>query len=156
MTEWRDVLIGKTLLYNLAIAIIICYFIAMDINMFTFHFHHANIFHLIVNVMALISVLHKCKLYMLPLAFILTSIIWEASWNVIGFSGIIFFMWGSRFFYDLHNTSDKWRHIALASIPFLVSAVIPSLSFELHFWPFVVGSIFGLSDYIHTRYTRMT
>ena len=154
MKEWRDVLIEKDLLYSLVIVIIICYFIPMDINAFTFHFRHANIFHLFVNAMALTSVLYRCKLYMLPLAFIATSLIWQASWNVIGFSGIIFFMWGSRFFYDLHNTSDKWRHIALSSIPFLVSAVIPKLSFDLHFWPFIVGSIFGLADYIHTIYMK--
>lgn len=154
MIEWRDALIGKDLLYSLAAVIIICYFIPMDINAFTFHFKHANIFHLFVNAMALTSVLYRCKLYTLPIAFILTSVIWQASWNVIGFSGIIFFMWGTRFFYDIHNTPNKWRHIALSSIPFVVSAIIPRLSIELHLYPFLIGSVFGLGDYVHTRYMK--
>ena len=92
---------------------------------------------------------------MLPIAVIVTSIVWLLTGDVVGFSGIIFFMLGSRFPYDLHNTSDPIKYIGWIIIPFIVSALIPQLSFTLHFIPFVIGAALGTLDYLYTKYTAV-
>lgn len=155
MKEWREEKIDKRFILGTCIVLAILYFIPLESNMLTFHFKHANIFHLVVNMIALTTVMYRCKTYMLPLAFLFTSLIWLFATNVIGFSGIIFFMWGTRFPYDIHNSTEPVKYIGMTTIPFLTSFLIPSLSFTLHFFPFLIGGIFGLIDYVNTRFNNI-
>ena len=152
MKELRDAKIGKGVLFSICVAIAVLYFFPINVGMFTFHFVHGNIFHLIVNMIAISTVLYKCRTIMLPVAFIVTSYIWLLSGNAIGISGIIFFMWGTRFSYDIHNTNEPAKYIAMTSLPLLVSLLHPKLSFTLHFFPFMVGGIIGFVDYVYEKH----
>lgn len=152
MKEWREEKIGKGLLFSICIILAVFYFIPFKVDVASFHYRHANVFHLIMNMIALTTVMYRCKTYMLSLAFFFTSMVWLTTTGVVGFSGVIFFMWGTRFPYDIHNSQEPHKYIGMVSIPLLLSALIPQLSFKLHFFPFVIGAIFGLADYLYTRY----
>lgn len=142
--------VGKIVPFSLCVFISVMYFIDLPINMFTFHFSHANIFHLLGNMIS-ISVLFVGTdyRYLLP-AYIVSSLLWPlAGVEVIGFSSIIFFMWGTRIINDFKTIFSmpekaKKTSITYASgiiVTLILSAVIPNISFILHFLPFIAGIV---------------
>lgn len=140
--------VGKIAPFSLCVLLAIMYFIDIHINMFTFHFAHANIFHLIGNMIAVSAIFVGMDYrYLLP-AYVISSLLWLfTGGEVIGFSSIIYFMWGARVIQDfkyIFSIPEKAKRTATTyaigiSTTFILSAIIPSVSFSLHFFPFVAG-----------------
>ncbi|MDD4713175.1 MAG: hypothetical protein PHP34_07590 [Bacteroidales bacterium] len=153
----------KTDLLSVSICIIlsVLYFVDLNVNMWTFHFSHGNVYHLCANMIAISSIFKGTNLKLLPLAYVITSIVWFFAGNgAIGFSAIIFFMWGTRFLNDMIilRDKDKTRNIYLLgiAITFIVSAILPNVSFSLHFIPFIIGVITGSAMYLFNQYKTDT
>ncbi len=120
----------------------------LPLNAFTFHFVHANVFHLCGNLVALSVIFIRHPSLPHPVASLLVaywccSMFWFLTTNVGGFSSIIFFLWGLRFPLDYKNLANRpgtrKRYVFGITLTFIASALIPSLTFALHFLPFVAG-----------------
>ncbi len=142
---------------SICIILSVLYFVDLDVNIWTFHFSHASVFHLCANMIGISSIFKGVNFKLLPLAYVITSLVWLfAGDGAIGFSAIIYFMWGTRFLNDMIILKDKkkTRNIYLAGllITFVVSAALPNVSFILHFIPFIIGIMIGSSIYLFNQY----
>ncbi len=136
----------------LVIVLGVSYALNLPLNGWTAHFIHANIFHLLGN-MIFVTILNKdidtSKLTMRSLfvwlfAYLTASVCWGITANAVGFSGILYFIWGYRLPNDLNIIKEKRTKIKYLSgivLVMLVSLVVPSLSFSMHFFPMLVGAL---------------
>lgn len=139
-----------------AIILAVLYFFDMEVNMWTFHFIHDNIFHLCGNLLALSFFDRRFDWKLFPAAYLTGSLVWVLTQIAVGASAIIFFMWGTTLFGDLRRLNNKNKTIYLISITatLSVSLFIPDVSFTLHFIPFVVGFIIGMAKYLITKFSN--
>ena len=126
----------------------------LPLNEWTSHFIHANIFHLLGN-MIFVSILNKDidtskltlrSLFVWLFAYLTASVCWGITANAVGFSGILYFIWGYRLPNDLNIIKEKRTKIKYLSgivLVMLISLVVPSLSFSMHFFPMLVGALLG-------------
>ncbi len=147
MIEFRN---AKIVNFSICLVLSVLYFVNLPYNGWSFHFSHANVFHLCANLISISVIFKDVNHKLLPLAYIVSSVMWLiAGSNVIGFSSIIYFMWGTRIIRDFHviNTfGDKAKKQGLIyaigiSVTFVISAIVPSITFSLHFFPFAAGVI---------------
>ena len=90
---------------------------------------------------------------LLIIAYLTTTVMWFMQGaDIVGFSAIIFFMWGTRVISDFKillsypnsiNMDVKQYGLGILAT-FILSAVIPSLTFSLHFFPFITGVLVSL------------
>lgn len=104
---------------------------------------------------ALTSILYHRKIGLtLVLAYLSSSISWLIEKNAVGFSGIIFFIWGSRVISDMPRLSKdgrrKYRVAVILSLGF--SFILPSMSNWVHFIPFVLGINYGVIIHLIDKY----
>ena len=150
--EWRK---EDYVSFIICLILSMLYFSNIPITAWTFHFTHANVFHLGVNLIALTSILYRRRIGLtLILAYISSSISWLIEKNAVGFSGIIFFIWGSRVISDMPRLDKagrrKYRAAVILSLG--LSFILPSMSSWVHFIPFVLGINYGIIIHLTTRY----
>lgn len=153
--------VGKLAPYSLCLILLVMYFVDLPLNMWTFHFIHANIFHLCGNMIVIFSIFKGVDYRYLPVAFLLSSLEWNLiDMNVVGFSAIIFFMWGTRIISDfkqimmMKGSAKRGIYVYMGSISltFIISAIIPNVSFSLHFFPFVGGFIISAMSIVWRKF----
>lgn len=139
-----------------AIILGVLYFVDMEVNMWTFHFMHDNIFHLCGNMLVLSSLYKHFDWKLFPLAYIVGSLSWLIAQNAIGASAILFFMLGSISFVNIKGVDRKYKIMYISTITLVLSSplFIPKLSFTLHLIPFVVGFIIGMAKYLITKFNN--
>lgn len=147
MNVFKDV---KLVNYSIYLILSVLYFADLPHTGWLFHFSHANVFHLCANMIAISAIFKAVDHRLLPLAYLVTTVMWFISAdNIIGFSSIIYFMWGTRVIRDfriIHAVGDKAMKPGMTyalgiGATFLISAIFPSITFSLHFFPFVAGVI---------------
>lgn len=127
----------------------ILYFVPITMNMFTFHFIHANIFHLLSNIIVLWAVKETTEWWHLPAGYAISSVTWQATGgNVVGFSAILYFILGATFM----KYKNKLRYLLSISAILIMQLFIPSMSFKLHFFPFASGIVTAFIIHIVKRY----
>ena len=137
----------------ICIALSILYFVDIPLNGWTYHFSHANVFHLCANMIAVSAIFRSVDYRLLIIAYLTTTVMWYMQGeHIVGFSAIIFFMWGTRVISDFKillcypnsiNMDVKQYGLGILAT-FILSAVIPSLTFSLHFFPFITGVLVSL------------
>lgn len=149
--------VGKYAPFSLCIILSVMYFLDLPLNMWTFHFSHANVFHLCGNLIAISAILKGTDYRYLPLAFLTSSLEWTMTdGNDVGFSAIIYFMWGARIIRDFITISAMGERAKMQAytyaggilLVFILSSIIPNVSFSLHFFPFVSGVVLSGMIYI--------
>ncbi len=160
MNVFKDV---KLVNYSICLILSVLYFADLPHTGWLFHFSHANVFHLCANMIAISAIFKAVDHRLLPLAYLVTTVMWFISAdNIIGFSSIIYFMWGTRMISDfqiIHAVGDKSKKQALSyaigiSTTMLLSAIVPSVAFSLHFFPFVAGVITSATIMLYRSYKR--
>lgn len=160
MNVFKDV---KLVNYSICLILSVLYFAELPHTGWLFHFSHANVFHLCANMIAISAIFKAVDYRLLPLAYLATTIIWFIIGDpVIGFSSIIYFMWGTRIIRDfqiISAISDPAKRRTLnyvvgISATFIISAVVPSVSFSLHFFPFMAGVITSAMIMLIDMYKR--
>ncbi len=140
----------------------ILYFVDIGTNAFTFLFVHANVFHLCGNMIA-ITVINdnnfsaKRNAIMFISGYVACVLSYLAFGNnVVGFSSMIFYLWGFRFIYDCISLTSKsvFKYFAGLCFTFAVSLVVPSIAFWMHFIPFIAGSITGSVFFVVDAYKK--
>ena len=118
----------------------ILYFVNFKPTAFTFHFAHANMFHLFANLLAAsIVVLSPWRLVV---AYLVVSVLYLIhSTGAIGFSGIIYFLWGTYLINEFIYGGHSQRLIFAISIVLATSFFIPNLSFYLHASSLALGVV---------------
>lgn len=144
MKEWKK---GDYASFSICLALSVLYFVDLPVNAWTFHFTHVNVFHLCTNMIAL-SVFSPYikKWFTIILAYIISSLSWYIDQNAVGFSGIIFFFWGSIIIENFHTINNRKRKIIYAAgilIAFVPSLFMTSLSTSLHLIPFLSGILYS-------------
>lgn len=141
---------AKIVDFSICILLSVLYFADLPHDEWLFHFSHANVFHLVSNIIFISAIFKETDHRLLPLAYIVTSLMWFiAGSNIIGFSSIIYFMWGTRIIHDfqvINTFGDKAKKQGLIYAigiggTFVISAIVPSITFYLHFFPFMAGVI---------------
>lgn len=137
----------------ICIVLSILYFVDLPLNGWTYHFSHANVFHLCANMIAVSAIFKSVDYRLLIIAYLTTTVMWYMQGeHIVGFSAIIFFMWGTRVVSDFKillsypnsiNMDVKQYGLGILAT-FILSAVIPSLAFSLHFFPFITGVLVSL------------
>lgn len=149
--------VGKYAPFSLCIILSVMYFLDLPVNMWTFHFSHANVFHLCGNLIAISAILKGTDYRYLPLAFLTSSLEWTMTdGNAVGFSAIVYYMWGTRIIRDFITISAMGERAKMQAsmyaggivFVFLLSAIVPNVSFSLHFFPFVSGVVLSGMIYI--------
>lgn len=147
MNVFKDV---KFVNYSICLILSVLYFADLPHTGWLFHFSHANVFHLTGNMIAISAIFKRVDHRLLPVAYLVSTLMWFiVGKDIIGFSSIIYFMWGTRVireFQTIIAIGDLSKKPALTyaagiGIIFLLSALIPSLTFSLHFFPFMAGVI---------------
>lgn len=160
MNVFKDV---KLVNYSICLILSVLYFADLPHTGWLFHFSHANVFHLIGNMIAISTIFKGVDHRFLPLAYLVTTLMWFiAGKDIIGFSAISFFMWGTRMISDfqiIHAVGDKSKKQALSyaigiSATMLLSAIIPSVTFSLHFFPFMAGVLTSAMFMLYRSYKR--
>lgn len=131
----------------ISITLIILYVIDVFATAFTFHFVHANIFHLITNLLAVSVIVKSWK--RLLLAYVVTTALYIAHGPVIGFSAIIFFLWGSYMVGHFINGKNRLNTVAAILFSMTCSYFVPNVSFEMHLYPFIWGVVFSGIIYLY-------
>ena len=112
---------------------------------FTFHFAHGNVFHLAANMFVLYTLifLRNDKWWMWLVSYIiatLCSFIVTTHFITIGFSGIIFVVYGIIFLKD----GIKWKPLAQVSLFMLLSCLFANkMAIGLHFVCLFSGTLIG-------------
>ena len=150
MKEYRSV---QFINCCICIVLSILYFVDLPLNGWTFHLSHANVFHLCANMIAVSAIFKSVDYRLLIIAYLTTTVMWYMQdADIVGFSAIIFFMWGTRVINDFKillnypnsiNMDVKQYGLGILAT-FILSAVIPSLAFSLHFFPFITGVLVSL------------
>lgn len=160
MKGFRDVNIVN---FSICLVLSMLYFANLPHTGWLFHFSHANVFHLCANMIAISVIFKAVDHRLLPLAYLATTAIWYISGGeVIGFSSIVFFMWGSRVIHDfqiIHAVGDPAKRPALTyasgiCITLMIPLFIPSITFSLHFFPFVAGVITSVTIMLTHAFKR--
>jgi len=132
----------------------VLFLLNLPLNEWTAHFIHANIFHLLGN-MIFITIINKDidtskitkrSLFVWLSAYLTASVCWGITANAVGFSGILYFIWGYRLPVDLKNIklkSEKIKYLSGILLIMIISLIIPSLSFSMHFFTMLVGALLG-------------
>ena len=105
-----------------------------------FHFFHGNVLHLMLNVVALLTLSFKCE----PkgsewiASFIIASLYpLPGSSPIVGFSAIVYAMLGIRTLYAV-----KILLINLSAIGF--GLLLPNIAVGIHLWSYAIGLVYGL------------
>lgn len=156
MSESRKEKIENAACFSICLALAILYFVPLPLNMWTFHFIHANVFHLLVNMIAITSIFKHPRAIELITAYLLGSILWSLTYgNIVGFSAIIFYMWGARFPSIVKGVQEKKvlrKYLAALVITFIIPLFINNVSFSLHFLPFMVAAISMFTRQLYRQY----
>lgn len=132
-------------------ALVILFFIKLPVNAFSFHFIHANVFHLIGNLLAL-SILGK-SWFRIVLGYAVTSVLYLFTTNqIIGFSAIIYFVWGTYMWGVFNSTFKiKIKNFIVILFVMMASYFIPQISFYMHFAPFTAGLLISVAINLYRR-----
>lgn len=132
----------------------------------TYHFFHANIFHLAANVLSIWAIFAKDRRYAwcsLIVAYVCATISWYCtSSDVVGISNMIFALLGLR----TPSLKDGWWRRRTVIVFLLVTAgmaLVPGISAGTHLVSFFLGVLFASfqrilmmirSDYYRASYNR--
>lgn len=104
-----------------------------------YSFSHANIFHLIINLMVLWGIRNKLRpLLAIPIAIISSFLPMYINEPTMGLSGYLFaefgIMWGK---------TGEWKNAAKKALPIIfITMFIPNVNGLLHFYAFFIGFTF--------------
>lgn len=123
----------------ISVVLVVLFFVELPVNAMTFHLIHANIFHLIGNLIAL-AVVGKAW-WRIILGYIITTILFLCANNdVVGFSAIIYFVWATYMWNIFKAPFDiKIKNFSIVLFVMVASYFTPQLSFFMHFAPFILG-----------------
>ena len=146
----------KTLLaLAVCLPIVICYFLPVQPNVFTYPLVHANIFHLAANVFALYSFMKYaddketfvCFIIGGYIASIIAYILYCGDYMVVGASGFIFGIIGIYLMLRYRGLLNKKMYksplFINIAILFAVGLIIPSLAGLLHVYALLAGMSIG-------------
>lgn len=123
----------------LSVLLAVLFFIRLPVGAMTFHFIHANIFHLIGNLIAL-AVVGKTW-WRIVLGYVITSVLFLCTdSDVVGFSAIIYFVWAT-YMWNVFKAPKGMiiKNFTVIIFVMVASYFTPQLSFFMHFAPFALG-----------------
>lgn len=113
-------------------------------KMFTYHFFHGNVFHLLANCFALYFLIPRVKNWHIVIAFVIASLaVYVVSFNAIGFSNIVYAIIGLR---SPSFKSYWWRHpgtLIFLGVTFLM-LFLPNVSGLTHVVSFAAGVLISV------------
>lgn len=108
-------------------------------NHVIYNFFHANIFHLIINLMVLWGIKNKLRPHIaIPIAVVSSFLPMYVSEPTMGLSGYIFaelgLMWGN---------TEHWKGAIRKVLPvIIITMLIPNINGLLHLYAFFIGLVF--------------
>lgn len=135
------------------VALAVLYFVPFGWAPASFHFMHANVFHLIANMIAAKAVVRHAD--RLVAGWMVSSVLVSfASSQIVGFSAVLFFILGSHFVGQMRFSSSRMVLLANVIMIFFFSFLIPNMTFYMHFAPFVAGALFTFSRDLYRSVRR--
>lgn len=118
-------------------------------------FSHVNVWHLLGNLFVLWFI--RGKMYVGPslvIAFLVSFIpawsLWGEVGVTMGFSGVLFAMWGVKWgvhcrrMYGLHPSALAFDEFAMKAVPFaLIGILVPHLNWCIHLYSLLAGYVYG-------------